>query len=153
MLDFIDKNKYYIGFFLAITIIFGGLLLLYNKNIFHDLKNKNDKIKDIEIENLKKENEDLKKIISDLETPTKNESEDTSADDEEKEVAETEKINLNDANLTELDALPGIGPTRAQDIIDYREKNDGFQTVEEIKNIKGIGDATFDKMKDLIIVE
>lgn len=62
------------------------------------------------------------------------------------------KININTANVTELDALPGIGPVRASDIVKYREKNGKFKTIDEIKNIKGIGESAFDKLKDSIKV-
>ena len=62
------------------------------------------------------------------------------------------KININTASLSQLDSLPGIGPTYAQRIIDYREANGGFKSIEEIKNIKGIGDKTFEKFKDQITI-
>jgi len=65
---------------------------------------------------------------------------------------ESDKININTADATELDKLPGIGPARAADIIDYRQSHGGFKSIEEIKNISGIGDKTFENMKDLITV-
>jgi competence protein ComEA len=61
-----------------------------------------------------------------------------------------ELININTAGLEELDALPGIGPTTAQKIIDYRTEHGDFQTIEDILNVSGIGPATFDNIKDLI---
>ena len=48
--------------------------------------------------------------------------------------------------------MPGIGPAKAVEIIKYREKNGKFKSVEEIKNIKGIGEASFEKLKDSIKV-
>ncbi|MCQ3936535.1 MAG: hypothetical protein DPW18_05740 [Chloroflexi bacterium] len=61
-------------------------------------------------------------------------------------------ININTALLEELDSLPGIGPTIAQRIIDYREENGPFETIEDIMNVSGIGPSTFDQIKDLITV-
>lgn len=63
------------------------------------------------------------------------------------------KIDLNTASLEELDTLPGIGPVLAQRILDYRAKNGGFASVEEILNIQGIGEKTYAKIVDLVKVE
>jgi len=63
-----------------------------------------------------------------------------------------EKINLNTASQKELEELPGIGPAMAGRIIDYREANSGFRSVEEVKLVKGIGDKLFEKMKDRISI-
>lgn len=59
-------------------------------------------------------------------------------------------VNLNSADLTALDTLPGIGPAKAQAIIDYRATHNGFKSIEELKEVKGIGDATFEKLKDMV---
>lgn len=63
------------------------------------------------------------------------------------------KVNINTATVEELDALPGVGPSIAQRIIDYRTTNGPFQSIEGIKEVKGIGDATFEKLKDKITVQ
>ncbi|WP_245153878.1 helix-hairpin-helix domain-containing protein [Jeotgalibacillus proteolyticus] len=63
------------------------------------------------------------------------------------------KININQADAVLLETIPGIGPAKAQAIIDYRENEGGFKTIEDIKNISGIGDKTFDKMKDVIDIK
>ena len=64
----------------------------------------------------------------------------------------TEPVNLNAATAAQLAALPGIGPKTAQLIIDYRQKNGGFKKIEEIMNVRGIGEKSFLKLKGLITV-
>ncbi len=59
-------------------------------------------------------------------------------------------VNINTADEKELDKLPGIGPAMAKRIIEYRTENGAFQSPEEIKRVKGIGDAKYEKMKDKI---
>ncbi len=66
--------------------------------------------------------------------------------------AATEKININTASVEELDKLPGIGPSTAQAIVDYRTKNGPFKTIDGIKDVPRIGDALFEKIKDQITV-
>jgi len=61
-------------------------------------------------------------------------------------------ININKASLAELTGISGIGESRAQAIIDYREKNGGFRSVEEIKKVDGIKDGLFSKIKDYITI-
>lgn len=68
------------------------------------------------------------------------------------EPDEAELVNINTASLAELDALPGIGPTTAQKIIDYREENGPFSSIEEIMDVSGVGPGTFERIKDLITV-
>ncbi|MEK6221455.1 MAG: helix-hairpin-helix domain-containing protein [Chloroflexota bacterium] len=61
-------------------------------------------------------------------------------------------ININTATLTELQLLPGIGPSKAQLIISYRGKNGAFSTIEQIQNVSGFGPASFESLMDLITV-
>ena len=67
--------------------------------------------------------------------------------------AATGTINLNTATATELQTISGIGAKRAQDIIDYREANGGFTSVEELKNVSGIGDKTLEKLKSEVSID
>ena len=61
-------------------------------------------------------------------------------------------VNINSATKEQLETLDGIGPVKAQAIIDYRKKNGPFKTLEDLKKVDGIGDATFDKVrKDIML--
>lgn len=64
----------------------------------------------------------------------------------------SELVNINTATLEELDKLPGIGPTTAQNIIDYRTEHGPFQRIEDLMNVPNVGPATFDRLKELITV-
>ncbi|MDA9470135.1 helix-hairpin-helix domain-containing protein [Enterococcus sp. 5H] len=76
----------------------------------------------------------------------------SSEDSEDGLKSTTNKINLNKANEAELTTLTGIGQKKAQEIIRYREENGGFKSIEELKNISGFGEKTFEKLKDSISV-
>ena len=62
------------------------------------------------------------------------------------------KININTADLKQLDDIPGVGEATANKILSYRDENGEFKSIEEIKNVNGIGDKKFENMKDLICV-
>ncbi len=63
------------------------------------------------------------------------------------------KLNLNTSSSQELTELPGIGPAKAEAIVEYRETNKQFKTIDDLKEISGIGEKTFEKLKDLITVQ
>jgi competence protein ComEA len=67
-------------------------------------------------------------------------------------AASTEKVNLNTATAEQLQTLPGVGPAIAKRILDHRAKNGKFNKVEEILNVKGIGEKKFQRMKDRLVV-
>jgi competence protein ComEA len=67
-------------------------------------------------------------------------------------VSSTGKVNINSASVAELDALPGIGATYAQRIVDYRAKNGAFQRTQDLVDDKIVPSSTYDKIKDLIDV-
>ena len=62
----------------------------------------------------------------------------------------SDKININLATIVLLDTLPGIGPSTAQNIIDYRKENGSFETVEDLLEVPGIGEATLNEIREFI---
>ena len=83
--------------------------------------------------------------------PSKEEVKDRRFDDEDTgETSKSDKININTASKEELMTLPGIGETKALSILAYRQENGPFSSLEELKNVEGIKEAVFSKVKDLI---
>jgi len=60
------------------------------------------------------------------------------------------RVNLNTATIDDLTTLPGIGPSYAKRIVDYREKNGPFKRVEDLLNVQGIGEKTLEKIRERI---
>lgn len=139
MNDLIFRYRWHIGIFLGVVILVGSGFLIYEK--FGNSRQKEN----VEIAELKNQNELLRSQLSGQSSQVAGAATESTTENM------TDKINLNTATLEQLDTLPGIGPARAGDIITYRNEHP-FQTIEQIKEIKGIGDATFEKMKDLITV-
>jgi competence protein ComEA len=69
-----------------------------------------------------------------------------------KETAAPAIVNLNTATSSQIATLPGVGEAAAKRIIEYREKNGGFKKIEELMNVKGIGEKSFLKLKPLVTV-
>ena len=67
-------------------------------------------------------------------------------------IDSTGKVNINTADSSQLQTLNGVGPATAQKIIDYRQSNGTFSNIEDIKNVSGIGDKTFEKLRDYITI-
>lgn len=63
------------------------------------------------------------------------------------------KININTATIEELDTLPGVGEATANKILNHRKENGNFKSIEEIKNVNGIGDKKFENIRELISVK
>ena len=77
---------------------------------------------------------------------------DSTDDTSSSSVVISGKLSLNTATLDELMTLPGIGESKAQAIIEYREEVGAFQNIEELKEVSGIGDAIFDQIKENITI-
>ncbi|MBM2820362.1 MAG: competence protein ComEA, competence protein ComEA [Candidatus Berkelbacteria bacterium] len=134
---FFKKYQWYIVSGLMVIILAGFGLIWWEKSHRTKLNTENQTIAE-----LRQQNELLRQQLSD-QAPKIVAGESANIGD---------KININTATVEELDSLPNIGPARSADIIAYREQNAGFKTIEEIKNIKGIGDKSFESLKDLITI-
>jgi competence protein ComEA len=69
-----------------------------------------------------------------------------------KAAPELAPVNLNTATAAELEALPGIGPATAARILEYRQKQNGFKKIEDLMNVRGIGEKMFLSLKPMILV-
>jgi competence protein ComEA len=67
-------------------------------------------------------------------------------------VAPTQVVNVNTATTAQFEALPGIGPSMAQRIVSYREKNGPFKKLEDLMNIQGIGEKSFLKLRPFLTI-
>ena len=70
----------------------------------------------------------------------------------EAKAAPAQVVNLNTAPVEQLERLPGVGPKTAARIVEYRQKNGGFKKIEELMNVRGIGEKAFLKMKGQLTV-
>ena len=76
----------------------------------------------------------------------------TTSDNKTSNLEENKLININTSTKEELLTLPSIGSSKADSIIKYRQENGNFEKIEDIKNVSGIGDSLFEKIKDYITV-
>ncbi|MFH1910177.1 MAG: ComEA family DNA-binding protein [bacterium] len=160
--NLLERFKFYLLGALALIVLSGSFVLIWQ---IQKQSPKEEISKNSELEN---QIADLNKKIDSLNTSleeAKNaspviESESYVSSSSSGQVAGDETsssnvsgaVNLNSASSSQLDGLPGIGPAYAQRIIEYREANGGFKSIEEIENVKGIGPKTFEKLRDLITV-
>lgn len=166
MKDRKEKIKLFVALALIIVIFAGTFVIIFeisNKN--KPITKSNDAAElESQVAQLSKKIDDLNAAISSAKEEVKVEttvevtkstkqvagaSTDKSSGDD---AVQTGLVNINTATSGELDSLDGIGTTYAQRIIDYREANGGFKSIDEIKDVKGIGDKTFEKIKDRICI-
>jgi len=176
--ELIERHKLIIGGVLLSLVIIAGGVLLYREN---GLKPKNERrLSQLEsnVHSLETDIESLRQQQSLLKSPTGSVEETVSSDasnsvevapsvtaptpavlgastssKQQSSPALSGSVNLNTSSVTELDSLPGIGPTYAQRIVEYRESKGGFKSIEEVMKVKGIGQKTFDKFKDKITIQ
>jgi comEA protein len=140
--EIIYKYRYVIGATLVVIILLGLGVLGFN------YYQKNNAAKeDASVATLKQQNDQLRQELAQGAT-----KQIVSSSAQTAVQNQGDKININTASVEDLDKIPDVGPARAKLIIDYRSQNGGFKTIEEMKNIKGIGDKTFEKMKDSITI-
>lgn len=85
-------------------------------------------------------------------TTANNKGNTTDSNDKNVSAFKQSIVNINTATQTELETLPGIGPSIALNIINYRKENGKFANVEDIKNVSGIGDSKFENIKKYIVI-
>ncbi|MDU3801409.1 helix-hairpin-helix domain-containing protein [Paraclostridium bifermentans] len=98
-----------------------------------------------------KEGEEIE--LNDSNENVENNNNDGNNNTEGDNEGDNKKININGASKEELDSLPGVGEVTAQKILDYREENKEFKSIDEIKNVKGIGENKFNDLKDYICIQ
>ena len=121
-----------------------------------DVKEKETDVMEKEIDAMEKETESAAENSSHAIQDSEDETENGTVKEQVKELVsenKSGKININTANSEELQSLKGIGPSTASSIIAYREEYGGFSSIEEIMNVKRIGEKTFAKIKDRISVD
>jgi competence protein ComEA len=165
----IDRYRLWIGSVLLIAVIFSGGYLVWRENSRDDgnAQVSEEKIVSLEkkIQSSELKIQQLEQKIADISKNQIAEQAQTASDAGQVAGTSTSasatetisqqvagKVNINTATATQLDTLPGIGPAYASRIIEYRNANGGFKDISEIKNIKGIGEKTFEKLKDLITI-
>ena len=96
------------------------------------------------------DNEGKENLTNDFVTTSSGTSDSNSQNVQNEQIV---KVNINSATQEQLESLPGIGPSTANKIINYRNENGKFNKIEDIKEVSGIGDAKFNKLKEFITVK
>ncbi len=160
MNEWLEKHQLSVAIGLIIFIIAGAVVLLFEQQ--RDKLLLAQKTPAVNEAGWQTERQDMEKMIAELREQIKTlESGNVGQTTGQVAGVQTEStttanvaglININSADASALDQLPGIGPAKAQAIISYRQAHGGFKSIDEIKDVKGIGEATFEKMKGLITV-
>ena len=125
-------------------------IIIYTKDEIYNYKQNNEGVNDIKCASMECVCPDVSNDACINSASTGNSS--PSSEDGNKVIDDDSKVSINSATKEELMKLEGIGEVKAEAIIKYRQENGSFKSVEELKNVSGIGDAVYDKIKDNIIV-
>ncbi len=163
--QFIEKYRMYIGGGLIVLIVVGGGILLWRENyskpkLESRILNLESRITELEqqkfeTQNIKSETNSNTQVPND-QNMSQEQGQIASATSQSQgsrvgsQVTTSGKININTATAAELDSLPGIGETKANAIIEYRNSHGGFKSIDDLDNVKGIGPATIEKFRDKI---
>lgn len=120
------------------------IIIIYTNDQINEYKNNNTKVEYVYIE--------VPSCPDKINDACINKQTELSQKEETNEEKSNSKISINQANVEELTSLSGIGEKKANDIIEYRNQNGNFKTIEDLKNVNGIGDALFEKIKDYITI-
>ena len=163
--DFFDNHKLLIGGLLLLMVVLSGAFLLWRENFWKPQMEQRIVELENKINNLEANREasveraDIDKLIS---LSSGNEPEQTeevgivagvSIPIPKPSLEIADMVNINTASAKDFESLPGIGPVYAGRIIEYRNSNGPFKSINDLKKIKGIGEKTFDKFKDKIVVK
>ncbi len=125
-----DRESAQIKFLTGVTLLLAALIVVYNAFYIPDAVS-----------------------FTQISTDGSQSEELESGQTEKDEETNLGKVSINRADETELDTLPGIGPALAKAIVEYREENGGFSSLEELMEVPGIGEKKFAELKDLISLE
>ncbi len=165
----VEHYKYLIGSLLLCIIIASSIFLLWRENYLMPEIKKRVSLAENRLFVLEQDRkEDLSALPVEVEKLISESKEVSSSSDDGGKVAGITnftpeshkavvkqipgKININTASEGELDTLPGIGPAYAKKIVEYRQSHSGFKTIDQVKEVKGIGNLIFNKIKDLITI-
>jgi len=156
--ELIEKYRLIIGGGLLGLILIGGGVLLWRENYSKPdyearIMNYESRIKDLESQITKiQETITNQSSISNVSNPQPVTEQGVAVGANQNTAKQTGKININTANEEQLISLPAIGPVTAKSILDYRAQHGSFKSINELDNVRGIGQKTIDKFRDQITI-